>query len=65
MKITDRINEIDGVNNSQYNFDYCKLIVWINKDCPNTEGVKLKVVKMVADLQMQNSIKFFDFRMTD
>lgn len=63
VKITDRIKRFDGVANAVYDFDNYKLIVTFLPYTPphQREEIKFRVVKLIGELQLQDSIKNYEF----
>lgn len=60
MKITDRISKIEGISHCIFNFEECKLSIFLEEP-KNHEHIKAMVIKTISDLQLQDSVKNFDF----
>ena len=61
MKITDRINKLRGVVESKYDFDSKTLSIRYNSSA-DIDILQIQVVKIVADLQLKDSVTKFVFQ---
>jgi hypothetical protein len=59
MKITERINKIDGVLGSSYYMNESKLVVTIDKE--NIETIKCKVSAIIGDLMLFDSVQTVEY----
>lgn len=59
VKITDRLEKIRGVEKCRFNFKDKRITCILKKR--DKESAKIKIVKTIADLQLQNSITNFKF----
>jgi len=60
MKITTRMEGIEGVEKAEWDGDLQKLIIYKDKDIP-TETINIKANKILSDIQLQNSVRNIDF----
>lgn len=61
MKITDRINTLQGVKESKYNFDGKTIYVRYNSSA-DFHRLQITVAKIVSDLQLNSSIERIVFQ---
>ncbi|HXX97398.1 MAG TPA: hypothetical protein VEL11_09820 [Candidatus Bathyarchaeia archaeon] len=59
MKITERINKIDGVIGSSYYINESKLVVTIERE--KIEAIKVKVSDLIGRLMLFDSIQTIEY----
>ena len=59
MKITERINKIDGVIGSSYYMNESKLVVTIERE--KIEAIKVKVSDLIGRLMLFDSIQTIEY----
>ena len=56
MKLPDRINTIEGVEQSYWDNQHQRLVVYHSHLIPR-ETIHLKATALIADIQLQDSVK--------